>query len=108
MLKRRKNYLPTLLLIVILWGLLGLMIHFVEPEMVKDLLIPGFYLPFWLLFFPASFLTLAVFLNNSHRGLIVSLGITVFLILKIYQLGNILNLCLISGIIIAIDRYDSA
>jgi len=44
MLKRRKNYLPTLILIVVLWTLLGLMLYFVEPALVKDILIPGVYL----------------------------------------------------------------
>ena len=108
MIKRRKNYLPTLLLILILWSLLGLMVYFVEPEMVKDILIPGLYLPFFLLFFPASGLTLGVIFNNSRRGFLLAIGITVYLILKVYQLDNWLNIILISGIVVMVDRYLSA
>ncbi|MCX6816996.1 MAG: hypothetical protein NTZ93_03960 [Candidatus Beckwithbacteria bacterium] len=107
MIKRRKNYLPTLLLVLILWALLGLMLYFVEPAMVKDILIPGLYLPFFLLFFPASSLTLGIIFNNSLRGLLLAIGITAWLILKVYQLDNWLNIILISGIIITVDRYLS-
>jgi len=103
--KRRKNYFPTVILIVVLWGLLGVLITRVEPELIKDILIPGFYLPFFLLFLPASFLTLAILLANAKRGLLGALGLNAFLILRIFQFGNLLNLFLIIGIIVAMDRY---
>jgi len=103
--KRRKNYLPTLILIVVLWGLLGVIVSQVEPELVKDILVPGLYLPFWLVFFPASFFMLAVVMGNSRRGLVMALGLTGFLILRVYQLGNLLNLLLIVGMVVAMDRY---
>ena len=103
--KRRKNYLPTVILILVLWGLLGTMIYFIEPELVKDVLVPGLYLPFFLLFFPASFFTLAMVLANTRRGLLVALGLSIYLILRIFELGNLLNLLLILGIVVAIDRY---
>ncbi|PIP51804.1 hypothetical protein COW80_00525 [Candidatus Beckwithbacteria bacterium CG22_combo_CG10-13_8_21_14_all_01_47_9] len=102
---RRKNYLPTLILIVILWSLLGLMLFFVEPELVKNILLPGLYLPFFLLFFPAGFFSLAVILGNTRRGLLVTIGLTCWLILRLYQLDNGLNLLLILGILIVADRY---
>jgi len=103
--KRRKNYLPTLVLMLMLWTVLGAMIYWVEPELIKDILVPGLYLPFFGIFFPTSFLTLAVVLNNSRRGLLGAIGLTSFLILRVFQLGNLLNLVLIAGILIAIDRY---
>jgi len=105
MLKRRKNYLPTLILIVVLWTLLGLMLYFVEPALVKDILIPGVYLPFFLIFFPAGWFTLSIIWGNSRRGLLTAIGLTVFLLLRIFQFGNVLNLVLILGILIAVDRY---
>lgn len=102
---KRKNYLPTLALIVVLWALLGLMIIYVEPGLIKDILIPGIYLPFFLLFFPASFFTLAIIWSNSRRGFLSAFGLTVFLLLKILGLGNALNLLLIFGILVAVDHY---
>lgn len=105
MLKRRKNYLPTLILIVLLWSLLSLMLFFVEPGLIKDILIPGVYLPFFLVFFPASWFTLAIIWGNTRHGLLIAIGLNVFLLLKIFQFGNLLNLVLILGILIAVDRY---
>ena len=102
---RRKNYLPTFVLIVVLWGLLALTLVYVEPELIKDVLIPGVYLPFFLLFFPASFFTLAILWGNSRRGLLCAAGLTLFLLLRLFELGNVLNLLLILGIVIAVDRY---
>jgi hypothetical protein len=96
-----------MVLIVVLWGVLGLMIYLVDPELVRDVLIPGLYLPFFLLFLAAAFFTLAVIFANSRRGFLVALGLTVFLILRVYQLGNLLNLLLIIGIVVAINRYFS-
>ena len=84
------------------------MLYFVEPEMVKDLLVPGLYLPFFILFLPASALTLAVILGNSRRGFILALGISALLILKVYRLDNWLNFFLVGGIVVTVDRYLSA
>jgi len=106
--KRRKNYLPTLVTMVILWGLLGGLVYWVEPKLVKDILIEGLYLPFFLLFLPAIFLTLAVILGNTKRGLLISLGLTGMLILKVYEIENWLNFILVAGIVVAVDRYLSA
>ena len=103
--KKRKNYLPTLVLILVLWSLLGAMVYFVEPELIKDILVPGLYLPFFVVLFPTVFFTLSIVLANARRGLFTTLGIIGFLILRVYQLGNLLNLLLIIGILVAIDRY---
>lgn len=103
--KRRKNYLPVVILILVLWGLLGAMIYWVEPELVKDMLVPRLYLPFFLLFFPACFFTLAIGLANTRRGFLVTIGLTGFLILRVYQLGNLLNLLLLAGMVVAVERY---
>ena len=93
------------ILIVVLWALLGLMLYFVEPALVKDILIPGVYLPFFLIFFPASWFTLAIIWGNTRRGLLTAIGLTLFLLLRIFHLGNVLNLVLILGILITVDRY---
>jgi len=103
--KRRKNYLPVVILILVLWGLLGAMIYWVEPELVKDMLAPGLYLPFFLLFFPTCFFTLAIVLANTRKGLLVTIGLTGFLVLRVYQLGNLLNLLLLVGMVVAVERY---
>lgn len=103
--KGRKNYLPALVLDLILWVILGLMLIYVEPELVKDILAPGLYLPFFVVFFPASLIGLALIIGNTRKGVLGSLGLTGFLILQIYDMGNVLNLLLITSILIAVDKY---
>jgi len=105
---KRKNYFPTLLLILVLWGLVAGMVIYIEPELLKDVIVRGLYLPFWLIFFPASFLSLALILGNTRRGFLGSIGLTGFLILRLYGIGNFLNLLLILGIVIAMDRVKTS
>jgi hypothetical protein len=85
--------------------LLGLILVYVEPDLIKDILIPNFYLPFWLLFFPATFFTAAIIWGNARRGLLTALGLTGFLLLRLFGLGHVLNLLLLLGILIAVERY---
>jgi len=103
--RRRKNFFPTLILIFFFWTTLGLMVCFIEPETIKNILIPGLYLPFFLNLFLALFFTLAIIFINSKRGFLIALGITVFLILRLLTLGNILNAILITGLVFALDYY---
>jgi hypothetical protein len=97
--RRRKNFLPTLLLTIIFWLLWGGLVYLFAPT--NNILLIAFFL----LLFLACFLTLALILANSRRGFIAALGIISFLILRFYQLGNILNLILLGGILITLDLY---
>lgn len=83
------------------------MVVYVDPALVKDVLLPGVYLPFLIIFFPASFFTLAVILADSKRGLLGAVGLSGFLLLRVLKLGNVLNLLLLVGILVAIERYFS-
>ena len=103
--RRQKNFLPTLIFIILLWAAFGFIVYFVDPPIVRDILVPGAYLPFFANLFLALFLTLAFIFANTRRGLITSMGITSFLILRMSGLGNWLNLALIIGISLALDRH---
>ena len=103
--RRRKNFLPTFILIVFFWTSLGLMIFFVEPELIKNIIIPNFYLLFFVNLFLTCFFTLAVLLFNSRRGFLVSLAIVLFLILRLYNLGNLLNVLLIAASVFTLEYY---
>ncbi|OGD62354.1 hypothetical protein A2160_03855 [Candidatus Beckwithbacteria bacterium RBG_13_42_9] len=103
--RRQKNFFLTLLLILIFWSITGGMIGFVEPDLVKDLIIPNSYLVFFGPLFLSFFLTLSVIFANSRRGLLMALGIIIFLVLRLHELGNLLNLFLIFGLITAVDYY---
>ncbi|HUS52148.1 MAG TPA: hypothetical protein VMX77_01630 [Candidatus Bathyarchaeia archaeon] len=97
--KSRKNFLPTLLLAVLFWLLWGGLVYFRGPE--NNLLL----IVFFCLLFLASFLTSALILASSRQGFIIALGIICFLTLRFFQLGNILNLILMVGILISLNLY---
>ena len=99
--KLRKNSLPTLLITLFLWGLLFLLVFFVDPETF------GIVLLFFLLFFLATFLTATIVFINKRRGVITALSLTFFLVLMYFGQGNVINLLLVLGITIASEVYFS-
>jgi|WetSurSiteA1Bulk_404760.scaffolds.fasta_scaffold00067_14 hypothetical protein len=97
--KKRKNFLPTLLLTILLWISLFFLIYFVEPDTFG--VVPLF---FFLIFFAFLF-SFATLLADSRRGLSISVFLTLFLILRYFGIGNILNLLLLLGLFITSEVY---
>lgn len=96
---RSKNFLPTLVITILLWILTGIIIFFVDPATF-------FVVPlFFLLIFFATLFTLSIALASSRHGLLLASGLTMFLILRYFSLGNLLNLILLAGIIISLEYY---
>jgi len=96
---RRKNFLPTLMVTFLLWMLTAGLVYFIDPETV--LAIPGFFL----LIFLSLLFTFSTIFANSRRGLLVSLSLSLFLILRYFGVGNILNFLLISGLLTTAEIY---
>ena len=103
--RQRKNFLPTFILIILLWISWFFMLFFVEPEMIRDILVPGLYLPFLTALFLAIFFTLSVLLVSSRQGLILSSTIIAFLILRLYQVANFLNLFLLLATLFLLELF---
>lgn len=97
--KERKNFLPSLLITILLWACLGLVVYFTSPDTI------GFVPLFFGLVFFALLFTFSLILATARRGLIVSLAITLFLILRYFGIGNFLNGFLIAGVAIACLIY---
>jgi len=103
--RKQKNFFLTLLLLISFWSIQIFIIFFIEPEMLRDIPIPGSYFLFFFTLFFALFFTFALIFTNSRTGFLISLGITIFLFLRVYKLGNILNLILIIGIVSVLEIY---
>jgi len=97
--KRRKNFFPTLIAIFISWGLAAFIVYFIEPETLGA--IPVFFL---IIFFALLFIFSTIF-ANTRRGVITATGLVIFLILRYFGVGNILNFLLIFGITVSIEYY---
>ena len=98
-LKRRKNFLPTLLLAILFWLGWGWLVYSTAPT--SNVLLIMFYV----LLFLALFLTTALLFANSRRGLITTLFIITALTFRYYQIGNLLNLSLLLAIFIALELF---
>jgi hypothetical protein len=98
---KRKNFLPTLLITILLWIMLGGLIYFVDPGTFG--VIPLFFVTI----FVSLLFTFSLLFANSRRGFIASLFLSIFLILMYLGVGNILNLILIVAIATCIELYFS-
>lgn len=97
----RKNFIATFLLTVFLWATWTIFFLLVPPEYF---LTP---LAFLLISFLAVLFTFALLFANTRRGLLVALGVTVFMILRYFEIGNYLNLLLLAGIFLSLEYYLS-
>ena len=97
--KRRKNFLPALILALAFWGLLGWLVFSFSPA--NNLLIFIFYLCLFLAFFLTSSLVFA----NSKLGIIAALWFILFLLFRYFKICNLLNLSLLTIIFLLLGIY---
>jgi len=91
--------LPTLIVTFLLWMATAGLVYFIDPEAL--LAIPGFFL----LLFLSLLFTFSTIFASSKRGFLASFGITLFLILRYFGVGNILNFLLLSGLLVTAEIY---
>lgn len=96
---KRKNFFPTLLFTTILWLLLTGLIYFSDPE--AFFAVPTFFFVSFL----ALFFSFSIIFSNTRRGFVAALGLTFFLILRYFGVGNMLNFLLISGLLVTVEIY---
>lgn len=95
---KRSLFFP-LLIVVVSWVLLGLVIVFINPELLR----PFWYAPFWILVFVAVTWTASLIRGKMTRGVLYGTAVIIFLILRFLGIGNILNGLLIAGLVLTID-----
>lgn len=98
---KRKNFLPTLMVTLFLWLTLGGIVYFLEPDTF------GILPLFFVLVFFALLFTFSIIFSHTRRGLLTAFGLILFLILRYFGIGNILNFLLIAGILVVVDIYLS-
>lgn len=99
--RRRKNFLPTILAALFNWGVVAFFVFFVDPEIIRDFPIPGSYFLFFIFFFMAVFLTFSLIFMHARRGLFTAIALVAFLYLRLIGLGHLLNgLLLISFLLV--------
>ncbi|MGD8744251.1 MAG: hypothetical protein PVJ52_01485 [Candidatus Woesebacteria bacterium] len=99
--KKSKNFFASVFIASALWMAVGYIIYFVDPFTFGALPL------FLLLVFLSLSLTLSIIFVNTRRGVIASAGITLFLLLRYFGVGNVVNFLLILGLSISAELYFS-
>jgi len=96
---KRKNFLPTLIITLLSWIGFIYIIFFQSPSS------PLFLTTFYLLLFLSLFLTLSLILTNSRRGLLISLFIIFYLLLRYFKVATFLNTGLLLAVLFSLELY---
>ena len=87
----------------LLWGVVAYIVLFVDPSLIKDVGVPGLYLPFLLSVGVASWYTFALLSKRGWGALVLTLLVVLSLFLAIVRLMYPLlaiGLLLLSGFIV--------
>lgn len=103
--KQNKRYGWLLFFTAINWLAIAYVIFRVDPDTMKDFIFPGSYLPMVLLVAGGVFWILSILFMSAQRAFRWTLGITVFLMLRILKLGTIMNGVLILGLLVSWEVY---
>ncbi len=103
--ERKKRYGWLLLITVLIWATIGAMIVFTDPENIANLVIPGSYLLFGLLLTIGIFLLLTIIFLSGKRALWWTVGVMIFVYLRLFGLGSWLNAVLIFGVLVCGELY---
>ena len=104
-LKKRHGLLVAITFFV--WLLIGLMIVFIDPENMRDLIFyRSYFLPGVLIYLGLLFL-LSILTLSARRAFLWSRGLVIFIYLRVWGLGNYLNLLLLLGVVGSIETYIS-
>lgn len=104
--RQKKRYGWLIFFAVLNWLMIGLMVWKVDPETIKDFIIPGSYLPMTFLITGGIFWLLAILFLSATRALRWTLGIVAFLEMRVLGLGSVVNGLLILGLLISWEIYS--
>jgi hypothetical protein len=104
--ERNKRYGWLIFFAVINWLAIGYMIWKVDPENMANFIIPGSYLPMGILLTGGIFWLLSILTLSAVRALRWTLGVMIYIYLRLWGLGSILNGVLILGLLILWEVYN--
>ena len=87
--KHRRNFLPTFVINLVLWVLVGLIIFYLNPDSYLNIVL------FFLILTLSLTLTFALLLANTRRGFLLTLFVDSVLILRLFKLANWWNVLLL-------------
>ncbi len=104
--ERNKKYGWLIFFAVVNWLAIGLSIWKIDPENMANFLFTGSYLPMGILLAGGIFWLLSILTLSSVRALRWTLGIMVYVYLRIWGLGSVFNGVLIFGLLAVWEVYN--
>ena len=103
--ERKKRYGRLLIIAAINWTAIALVIWKVKPDTLRDFFFPGAYLPMMLLVAGGVFWLLSILFLSSKRAARWTVGIIMYLFLRVWGLGSLLNGVLIFCLLLSLEFY---
>ena len=101
-----KKYGRLLVATGLSWSLVFLVILKVDPDNLRDLLLPNSYILFLLLLLLACFFLLSVILMSSKRAWWWSVLVVIFIYLRLIGMGGLINGLLLLAMGVVFDVYQ--
>jgi hypothetical protein len=105
--RRNKRYGWLLFFTILNWAVIGLMVLFTDPESMRDIIIPNSYLPMGVLMFGGLFLIFSILFLSSMRAIKWAVAVMIFVYLRLYGLGSLINGILLFGVVVSWDIYST-
>lgn len=83
------KWIPKVISLMLLWGFLLAVVMYIEPELLRDILIPNSYAPFVALITICLWYTIALFVRKFWASLGITLTIVLGIVLSIIKLMHI-------------------
>jgi hypothetical protein len=103
--ERKKRYGWLVTFAAVNWLAIALVIWKVDPETVKDFIVPGSYFPMLMLMAGGFFWLLSILFLSSSMAFRWTFGLTAFLLLRVLKLGTLMNGLLILGLLVSLEVY---
>lgn len=103
----KKRFEWLVFFAAISWCAIGGMVYWVDPELIKDFVLPESYLPMMILVALGVFFLLSILFLSSKRAMRWTLATVMFVYLRIWGVGNWMNLVLLIGLMACIEWYLS-
>lgn len=104
---QKKRYGLLIAIFVANWAAIAWIVLKVDPENIRDAIIPNSYLPMIFLLFSGLFFLLSILFLSAKRAFRWAIGLTFFIFLRMHGLGGLLNGMLVLGILLVVEYYLS-
>lgn len=100
-----RNYLPKIISLLLLWGLVAGVIVYVDPQSIRDIGVEGLYLPLLIAVLLAVWYSMTLLTRSGWVGLVSALLVDLALVLLIIKVFNMLTGVAILSLIVSMSYF---